>query len=121
MEYGNLIIPVMGALAALAAAYHQINKLKKEFKKEMNKDTSATIELMKKTSENDLNFLKMRVEELDKDIKQLEKNMDKEMDHLKEVYSNELKGLSVKVDELRDEIRTSHSSLISLLTKMIDK
>ncbi len=44
----------------------------------------------------------------------------RDMDHMREIYNSELKVLGQKIDDLKQDLAAQHSSMVALLTKLVD-
>lgn len=92
----------------------KINENKKEDAKGIIKDAREEDKLLKIE-------LEAQIHDLQSQVTNLKANVEKDLEHLRETYNGELRFLGQKIEELRSEVRSQHSQLVQLLTKMIDK
>ncbi len=119
MDVNHLIGPVLGALAAILGAAATFSKLKASFREELREETDKAIEYARDAARNDVELLKVQVENLSKEINRLEDSFQKDVAHIRETYNNEIRNLGNKIEELREEVRGQHSQLVTLLTKLV--
>jgi len=112
MDYTMLgsIVVGLGTLGAMILTAQRIWKNAKEARKE---EFDAAILANKDHFDNELSSVR-------KDMENMEESFEKDLEHLKETYNNELKTLSGKIEDLREELRTSHTQVVTLLTKMVN-
>lgn len=119
VDYQTLL-PLAATVTTLGGAYLTIRKIAKDrdkSKKEQEK------EFLSKAKEEDSLLkakLEARIESIKAQLSNLEFNVNKDVTHLKETYGSELKNLGEKIENLRTELSNQHSSLLTLLTKLID-
>jgi uncharacterized protein YPO0396 len=117
----QLLLPAAGAIATLGGAYLTIQNITKNLKEEKEKELGKVLSEAKE----DLSILRTemdnKINETNAKLRNLEINVNKDLDHLKETYNAEIRNLGAKIEELRDELRSQHGSLVTLLTKVIDK
>lgn len=115
------ILSSIGAVTALGGAILSVFKILKEVRKSRKTASDKILheakehnDLIKADLEGKLNLLKSKLENL-------EASVTKDLIHIKETQASEIKNLGSKIEELRQEIHSGHASLISLLTRLIDK
>lgn len=116
----SILMPAAGAVITLGTAYLTIKKIAKDAKKDKKEQSAEILHaakeedvLMRSELQNEINEMKFRIESM-------EKSIEKDISHLKETYGGEMKSLSDKIEHLRDELRSQHSNIVGLLSKMID-
>lgn len=119
MDQHMLIGPVVVALGTLLGLFLSVSKLKKGFKEELEQETEKAIQYARDAAKNDMQLLKLQVDNLGQDIKRLDESFQKDVAHIRETYNNEIRNLGNKIEELREEVRSQHSQLVSLLTKLV--
>lgn len=113
-----------GALGVAIGVATLIVTVQKVFKNLRKEREEYAAKLMQSAKEDDALLkakLEARIEKIDAQVKTLELSVSKDMAHLKETYSSEIKNLGEKIEALRDELRSQHSGLIELLTKIVGK
>ena len=123
MELGNynVILDFVGAISAIGGAWYTILKILREIRKSKKADYDRILDQAKEHNAATKAKLETRIELLEADFHNLEESMAKDFAHIKETQANELRNLGEKIENLREEIKTAHTSLINLLTKLVDK
>lgn len=126
------IVAVAGAISIICGAYLRIRSVQKDRQKQKELEKALILQEAKETAnhykltiETKLEHLETEVnakfEQLTQEINNLEQSIDKDILHIKESYNNEIRYLGSKIEELKDELRTSLSQVITLVSKLIDK
>jgi len=110
----------LSLIAFLAVLVYTLQKIARQARKSHKEDSAAILQLAKDEDSLLKAKLEARIERLDAQLQTLELSVTKDVSHLKETYSNEIKNLGKKIEDLRDEVRSTHSQLVQLLTKLID-
>lgn len=111
----------LGVLIAGSGLILTWQKIVKNAKKSKEEEAARIIQRIKEEDQNLKNKLEARIEKLDAQIKNLELNVNKDLSFVKESYKAELKTLGEKIEILRSELSSQYGSLVSLLSKLIDK
>jgi len=77
--------------------------------------TEAKLEMTKIESK-----MSVRINSLEVELSNHKDNIVRDMSHMKEVYNAEIKTLGEKIDSLRSDLQDQHSSMITLLTKLVN-
>lgn len=111
----------LAALVTLSGLVLTWQKIVKNSKKAREEDSAKILHAAKE--EDSLLKLKLeaRIEKIDAQLKTLEQSVTKDIDHMRSTYAAEIKVLGDKIEALRDELRSQHSGLVELLTKLISK
>lgn len=117
----QLLGPVIVALATILGLFLSVYKLKRGFKDELESETSKAIQNAKDMAESDVKLLKLQIDNLSKEINRLDESFQKDVAHIRETYNSEIRNLGVKIEDLREEVRTQHSQLVTLLTKLVSE
>ena len=119
-SYSSVLAP-SGILSGAATLWYYGRKILKEIKKSKEESSSKILEEAKQFDKEIKEKLEARIDLLENQLHNLEENVSKDLSHIKETQASEIKNLASKIDELREELRTGHSSLIQLLTRLVDK
>ena len=119
-SYNSVLAP-SGILSGAATLWYYGRKVLKEMKKSKEESASKILEEAKQFDKEIKEKLEARIDLLENQLHNLEENVSKDLNHIKETQASEIKNLASKIDELREELRTGHSSLIQLLTRLVDK
>ena len=119
-SYSSVLAP-SGILSGAATLWYYGRKILKEIKKSKEESASKILEEAKQFDKEIKEKLEARIDLLENQLHNLEENVSKDINHIKETQASEIKNLASKIDELREELRTGHSSLIQLLTRLVDK
>ena len=119
-SYSSVLAP-SGILSGAATLWYYGRKILKEIKKSKEESASKILEEAKQFDKEIKEKLEARIDLLETQLHNLEENVSKDINHIKETQASEIKNLASKIDELREELRTGHSSLIQLLTRLVDK
>ncbi len=109
-----------GAVTALSGIYATVRhfslsfKIKKEQERKAILD-KATEELTKVKTE-----LEDKIKVLEIELQNQKQNMSRDISHMKEIYNTEIKTLANKIDELKKDLADQHSSMVALLTKLVN-
>jgi hypothetical protein len=121
MDFPELTTTIpIGAIIALSGLIYTWQKIAREARKSRKEDAAAILQAAKEEDSLIKAKLEARIEKVDAQLQNLELSINKDMAHLRETYSNEIKNLGLKIEILREELRTTHGQLISLLTTLID-
>lgn len=108
------ITTVVGGVYAGISYLLSTSRIKKESYRKSIID-EANIEMAK------IKFkLEEKIKALEIELDNQKENISKDIGHLKEVYNAEIKVLADKIDSLREDIQSQHTSMISLLTKLVN-
>lgn len=117
----ELVISIVSISVALIGGFFSIQGIIKNIKEDKQKE----LERVLLEAQENLSLLELKltakINENKAEIKTLENSVNKDLNHLKETYNTEIKNLGQKIEQLREELRSQHDSLVTLLTKMIDK
>lgn len=114
----------LGLIITLSGLIYTWIKIAREVKKERDKDRKEiTATILQTAKEEDALMkakLEARIEKIDAQVASLELSINKDISHLKETYSSEIRNLGKKIEDLRDELRSTHGQLVSLLSTLIE-
>jgi hypothetical protein len=64
--------------------------------------------------------LENRIKVVEIELQTQKESVSKDLSHLKDSYTSEVKILGQRIEELRQDLVSQHSSLVALLTKLVD-
>jgi formylmethanofuran:tetrahydromethanopterin formyltransferase len=109
-----------GAITAIGGVYTAVKKWIKHSADKKEKYKQDILSQARSETEKFKVELEEKIEKLETEIETQKQSIYKDIGFLKESYSNEIKNLTEKIDNLRDELKTQHTGILSLLTKLID-
>ena len=109
-----VIVAVFSILGSIIGIVITSLKVRSDFFKEIKEFYDRELTAVRKEME-DLrnNYVALEV--------RLEKKIERDIQLTKEANESEIKNLRLTIEQLRDEVRSSHSKLIDLLTSMISR
>lgn len=110
---------VVGVLIAIAGGWLTVSKIKTAFMNEIHERIEKEVQNARNIAEGDLKSVELKIDNLSKDIDNLEKKIEGDIDNVKSIYNSEIKSLAEKIESLRDQVQTQHSQLVDLLTRLI--
>lgn len=113
-------IPIAGAIITIGGAFLTIQNIRKNMKEEKEAELAKILYEAKEEMALIKADLDSRINETKIQLVNLESSVNKDLDHMKETYSGEIRNLALKIEDLRNELRSQHGSMVSLLTKMIE-
>lgn len=119
-DYSN-IIAVSAAITTLGGAWLTVRKIAKDIDRSKRDQAKEFLESAREEDKLLKAKLEAKIEGMKADLKNLEFNVNKDISFLKESHSNEIKNLGERIESLRDELRTQHGQLLTLLSKLIDQ
>jgi glycerol-3-phosphate dehydrogenase len=114
------LVPAAGIITVVGHSWLTIRKIAKDAAKSKKEQAADILQAAKEEDALLKAKLEARIEAVKAQLSNLELNVNKDLGHLKDSYSSELKNLGEKIENLRSELSTQHSSLLGLLTKLID-
>jgi len=122
MDWTDLSTTVpIGLLIAVSGLILTWQKIVKNAKKEREEHSAKILQVAKEDDAILKAKLEARIEKIDAQLKNLELNINKDIIYIKEAYNAELKNLGSKIESLREDLSSQHSSLLALLTKLVEK
>lgn len=119
-DYSNLI-PLAATITTLGGAWLTVRKIAKDLAKSKKEQAKEILQAAKEEDTLLKTKLEARIEGIKAELKNLEFNVNKDISFLKESHSNEIKNLGERIESLRDELKSQHGQLLTLLTKLIDQ
>ena len=95
-------------------------RLKKNFQDEIDAKTKNAIKLAEAAVDSKVQGVENQLEALKRDLENLETSVQKEISFVKATYNSEIKNLSDKIEHMRDELRSQHTNLLTLISKLVD-
>jgi hypothetical protein len=117
----NMIMSAIGALTAVGTAWLTIVKISKSHH---DSKSLAKAEILQAAKE-EVSSLKRELEAkfmlIENKIEQLQESTEQDFSHLKETHGNEMENLSEKLELLRDDLKSQHSQIMTLMTNLLDR
>ena len=117
----NPAFPTLGLITAILTAWYTGQKVVREYRKFRKASTDKILDEAKEYSHSVKDKLEAKITLLEVELNNLKSSVASDILHIKEVQANEIRGLSDKIENLREELRNGHSSLIALLTQLVNK
>ena len=115
------LIPIATTITVLGGAYLTVRKIAKDAEKSKKHQAAEVLQSAKEEDALIKSKLEARIELIKVELANIKFNIAKDFDHLKETHNKEIENLGLKVEAIRTEFRDSHSQLVQLLTKIINK
>lgn len=115
----TLVEASAGAVTALSGSYAAWRHVRYSIQGKKDRDRQeilnrANEELAKVEAKFEDKIRKIEIE-----LQAQKLNVNRDLSHMKEIYNAEIKTLADKIDLLRSDLADQHSSMISLLTKLV--
>lgn len=107
-------------ITAIGGIYTAIRKWVKhaETKRQQYKDD--ILNQARSEAEKIRQELEDKIQKLEVEVETQKQNIYKDLGYLKESHNTEIRNLSEKIENLREDLKVQHTSILSLLTKLID-
>ena len=96
-------------------------KIARTMRQEREAEAAKTLKAAKEADNAIKAAFDAKIQSLEAEYRNLKESVEKDFEHVKETHNGALANLGQKVEELREELRTSHSQLVALLSEMIKK
>lgn len=110
-----------GLVTAITGIYAFFKVLVKSHKAKKELHRKSILKEAKEEAQKIVNLLEDKVKKLEVELRAQEMSISKDLDHFKQTYSNELKNLGEKIEMLRADVAQANSSIVGLLTKLVDR
>lgn len=110
----------VGLLVTLGSAYLTVRKIARDAKKEKKEFKAEIVQSAKEEIALKEKDLEAKIKDVDNKVNALKESVEKDLAHMKDTFNSEIRNLGQKVEDLRDELRSQHTQMVALLTKMID-
>ncbi len=121
IDIGMVGEAVGGAVTAIGGIYAIVKRLMTNSKRKKEDYRNSILKEAKQEAQKIVDALEDKVNKLEIELKAQEMSISKDLDHFKEIYSNELKGLGEKIELLRADVAQANSSIVGLLTKLVNR
>ena len=111
---------VLISLGTIGSVVWTFTRLKKNFQDEIDAKTKNAIKLAEAAVDSKVQGVENQLEALKRDLENLETSVQKEISFVKATYNSEIKNLSDKIEHMRDELRSQHTNLLTLISKLVD-
>ena len=117
----HIIVGLSTAISGLSGAYWKFTKAAKQKSEDKELEKALIIQQAKEISHKHKEELEAKIEALSQKILNIEESVNKDLSHIKETYNNEVRFLGTQISELKDELRTSLTQVVTLISRLIDK
>ena len=115
----HILGAIVISLGTLIGIYWNVLRIKKAFQDEMKERMESAIKLAESVAESKVKLMEVKMDNLIKEINNLEDSVQKDIAYMKQNYGSEIKNLSDKIENLRDETKSQSTQILALLTKLI--
>ncbi len=109
-----VLTTVGGAWATVRKSITSFNKRRAIYRQSILDQAKQEMNLVKQG-------LEAKIKEVEIELENQKEAVSKDIGHMKFTYNSEIKMLGQRIEELRQDLLSQHSSLVSLLTKLVDK
>lgn len=123
MDINNLNVVfgvAAGAVSAFGGIWAAYRHVVTSNKKKRKAEKDAILEQARSEMAKIEATLNEKIEDLETELQNQKESLSKDLSHLKEVYNAEIRVLADKIDDLRKDLSEQHSSMVALLTKLIN-
>jgi hypothetical protein len=117
----NVIMSTLGALTALGTIWVSIGKISKG----RNESKAMARAEILQTAKEEVASLKRDIEArftlMDIKMEQIKESTEQDLSHLKETHSNEMENLSEKLELLREDLKSQHNQIMTLMGNLLDR
>lgn len=110
---GGTITAVGGAYSLIRHMFYAAKSKKEQYKQDILKEAKEELSKVELS-------LNERIKSLEIELDNHKDNISKDLEHMREVYNAEIKVLGSKIDDLRQDLQAQHSSMVALLTKLVN-
>jgi septal ring factor EnvC (AmiA/AmiB activator) len=115
----NTMIPI-GSIIAVGALVVTLQKIAKNFKKDQKEHAADILNAAKEADLLIKTQLEDKIKALKVELDNLGQSVEKDLEFTKANHNSEIKNLGEKIEALRQQLHEQHSSLVNLLSKLID-
>jgi predicted RNase H-like nuclease (RuvC/YqgF family) len=109
-----------GAITALGGLYTAFRHVRYGIQAKKDRERQAILDEANEQLVKIEARLELKIRNLQEEIESNKQNIDKDLSHMRQMYDGELKNLGNKIDELRRDLSDQHSSMVALLTRLVD-
>jgi septal ring factor EnvC (AmiA/AmiB activator) len=109
-----------GAVTAIGGVYTTIRHVIASSKRKKAEHSQAILNEAKTEMAKIEASLNEKIKNLEVELQNQKDNISKDLAHLKEIYGAEIKVLGDKIESLRSDLQDQHSSMVALLTKLVN-
>lgn len=126
------VLGIFAVISAGAGAYLRVRKVIKDRSEQKAVERAIILQEAKEITNKQKLALEAKLHHLESEmlakldqlnlkISNAEESLNKDIQHVKESYNSEIRFLGSKIEELKDELRSSLSQVVTLVSKLIDK
>jgi len=117
---GNTVMQAAGAITALGGAWAVIQKVSNSFKRRKALHRQEILKEAREEIESVAQKLEAKINKLENELEIQKESVSKDLEHFKDSYKAEIETIGRQISELRRDLAEQHSSLLTLLTKLVD-
>ena len=121
IDIGTACEGLGGAVTAVGGLYAIVKRLMANSKRKKEEHKEVILNIAKEEAERIVGLLEDKVKKLELEVEIQKNNISKDLTHLRETYDNELKSLGEKIELLRADVAQANSSIVGLLTKLVNR
>jgi metal-responsive CopG/Arc/MetJ family transcriptional regulator len=116
----NTLLAITGVITAIGGGIATLQQVSRSFKKRREAYRRAIIDQAKEEMDLVKQLLEVKIAKIEVELENQKESVSKDLEHLKDSYSNEIQSLGEQIRSLRLDLQSQHSSLVSLLTRLVD-
>lgn len=109
-----------GLVTAIGGLYTAYRHLRAAQHAKKEAERNSILAKAKEEADKIRRELEEKIQKIESEIQNQKETIAKDMGHMKEMYNAEIKALAGKIDELRSDLQDQHSSMVALLTKLVN-
>ena len=119
-DLSTILASSAAAITAFSSVWVGLRHIKYSIQSKRDKECQAILDRANEELDKVEAKLGEKIRLLQEELKTHKENLDKDMNHMREIYDGELKNLGNKIDELRKDLSDQHSSMVALLTRLVE-
>lgn len=120
IDLNTLIGTSAAAITALSILYAGYRQITHSFASKRALERESILKIAKEEMAKIEAELEEKIKRLEIELEAQKMNVSRDLDHLREIYNAEIKALGEKIDDLRSDLSDQHSSMVALLTKLVN-
>jgi len=120
IDLNSFLEALAAAITALGGGYTLIRSLWSRHKANKGAYRQEILKEAKEEAEKFKSGLEAKIKDLEVEFKARQDDLEKDLINTKTIYNSEIKLLGQRIQELRQDIQVQHTSLVNLLTKLVN-
>jgi predicted DsbA family dithiol-disulfide isomerase len=120
IDVGTAVGILAGAVSVAGGCFEGYRRLTTASKRKKEIYRQAIIDQASEEMGKVKRELEEKIEHLEEELKDQKANISKDLSHMREIYNAEISVLSEKIDSLRRDLADQHTSMVGLLTKLVN-